>query len=64
MKLPRYARAGTAEVWIVNPLGRTIERHTDPHESIYRQLRMFTDEETVESLVLPALSLSLAELLG
>lgn len=34
-KLPRYGRAGIAEVWIVNLVDRTIEVYRDPHFTGY-----------------------------
>ncbi len=36
VKLPRYARAGVPEVWIVDLEGRGVESHSDPSAEDYR----------------------------
>ena len=58
VKLPLYARAGIGEVWIVDLQGGVIERHTDPSEDGYRGLERARRGETLGSVTLPDLSLS------
>ncbi len=57
VKLPLYAVAGIAEVWLVDLNTNVIERHTEPSESGYRLVRRVGRGETLESVVLPALAL-------
>lgn len=57
VKLPLCARAGIAEVWLVDLNVDLIERHTEPSENGYRLLRRAGRGETLESVVLPTLTL-------
>ena len=57
VKLPLYARAGIAEVWLVDLNANVVERHTEPSENGYRLARRAGRGETLESVVLPALAL-------
>ena len=57
VKLPLYARAGIAEVWLVDLTANVIERHTEPSENGYRLVRRAGRGESLESVVLPALTL-------
>ncbi len=57
VKLPLYARAGIAEVWLVDLNANVIERHTEPSENGYRLVRRAGRGESLESVVLPALTL-------
>jgi Uma2 family endonuclease len=63
-KLSLYARAGIQEVWIVDLAGEVIERHTDPSGDGYRGLKRARRGETLESVTLPTLSLSVDDVLG
>jgi Uma2 family endonuclease len=56
VKLPLYARAGIAEVWLVDLNGGAIERHTEPSENGYRLVRRAMPGETLESAALPGLA--------
>jgi Uma2 family endonuclease len=64
VKLPLYARAEIAEVWIVDLNGGIIERYTEPSEEGYRLARRAGRGETLESAVLPALTLPVDAALG
>jgi Uma2 family endonuclease len=64
VKLPLYARVGIAEVWLVDLNADSIERHTEPSENGYRLLRRAARGETLESVVLPTLTLSVDAALG
>ena len=64
VKLPLYARAGIAEVWLVDLNANVIERHTEPSENGYRLVRRAGRGEMLESVVLPALTLSVNAALG
>lgn len=64
IKLPLYARAGVREVWIVDLSGEAVERHTEPAGDGYRLVRRAYRGETLESVALPALALSVDAVLG
>ena len=57
VKLPLYARARIAEVWLVDLNADSIERHTEPSENGYRLVRRAGRGEKLESVALPALTL-------
>lgn len=50
-KLPRYAEAGIAEVWIINVDAELLEVHREPFGRVYRQRILFYPSETVQPLV-------------
>jgi Uma2 family endonuclease len=65
VKLPLYARAGIPEAWIVDLAGEAIQRHTEPAEDGYRLVRQARRRgEMLESITLPALTLSVDAVLG
>jgi Uma2 family endonuclease len=64
VKLPLYARAGIAEVWLVDLSEEVVERHTEPSGGGYRLVRRAGREETLESAALPGLVLSVDAVLG
>jgi Uma2 family endonuclease len=64
VKLPLYARSGIAEVWLVDLNGGIFERHTEPSEEGYRLVRRAGRGESLESAVLPALTLPVDVVLG
>ncbi len=64
VKLPLYARSGIAEVWLVDLNAYVTERHTEPSENGYRLLRRAGRGETLESVVLPTLTLPVDAALG
>ena len=66
VKATVYARFGIAEYWIVNVEARVVEIYSGPDaaKGAYRRTRAVTPAETLASEALPALSFSVAELLG
>lgn len=64
VKLPLYAEAGIAEVWIINLKKDIIEVHQNPFGDIYQTVGIFKAGETVRSEVLPDLSLEVDKILG
>jgi Uma2 family endonuclease len=64
LKLPLYARAGIAEVWLVALLPQTIEVYRAPSEDGYGEKRTARRGETVTALNLPGMVLSAADILG
>ncbi len=62
IKLPRYARAGVGELWIVDVAGAAIERFTDPDPTGHYTTRHRSGpNDTVQSVALPDLRLSVTE---
>ena len=61
IKVPLYAQAGVAEVWIVNLSGRTIERYSAPRDGRYTQIAIAAPGDTLASLSLPAFVVPVAQ---
>lgn len=61
-KLPRYAASGIPEVWLADLVDRLVERHSEPHQGVYRHRAIFRPGETVTSTVLPDIAIPVAEL--
>lgn len=57
--LPAYAAAGVAEVWLVLGGKKQIERHTLPVGERYAESRLFSPGDTLISVALEGLSLSM-----
>ena len=64
VKAPLYAAAGIPELWIVDLAGEALEVYQDPDPAGYRRYRRHVRGETVISSTLPALSLTVDEILG
>lgn len=64
IKAPLYAAAGIPELWIVDLAGEALEVYRDPDPAGYRRYRRHLRGETVASGTLPALSLTVDEILG
>jgi Uma2 family endonuclease len=64
VKLPRYARAGIPEGWILDLTGEAIERHNDPSEGGYRRTERARRGETLASEIMPDLILRVDAVLG
>jgi Uma2 family endonuclease len=60
IKRDLYARYGVPEYWLVDPDARTITIYADPHQGRYRDER--TASELIASVIVPGLSVDLAEL--
>jgi Uma2 family endonuclease len=43
-KLPIYAKAGIAEVWIVDVVGKAVEIYAEPSDGIYAALKVVCDD--------------------
>lgn len=57
IKIPRYARSGIAEVWLVDVAGRRVFVHTDPKPSGYEIMRQVSTGELQASQLPVAISL-------
>ena len=64
VKLPRYARAGIPEVWIVDRQGEMVERYNAPHEDGYRRTERARRGESLASEALPGLIVPVNDALG
>lgn len=62
-KVPLYAEAGIPEVWIVALKQRRITRYSEPHNGRYTLVQAFQRDETITSLVLPAIHISVQSIL-
>jgi Uma2 family endonuclease len=63
-KLPLYARAGVAEVWLLDVPGRNITIYRQPAGDAYAQTTRHAGDERFSPLAFPALSVGIADLLG
>ena len=63
VKLPAYARAGIAEIWIVNLNEQTIEVYRQPHFAGYGSKTILCAGDKASPQAFPDVSLDVAELL-
>lgn len=63
-KLPRYAQAGIAEVWIVNLFEQQIEVHQRPSPQGYQHTVIVKGAETVSPAAFPQMTLKASQILG
>ena len=63
-KLPRYAKAGIPEMWLINVGAATIEQYSEPFEDRYLSQRLVGYEQTLRSTSIPNLELAGAAVLG
>jgi Uma2 family endonuclease len=63
-KLPRYARAGIPEVWIVVKQQAHIEVHRDPAGETYRTRTIHPRGTSVSPLAFPDISIAVEEIIG
>ena len=63
-KLPRYARAGIPEVWIVNRPARRIEGYTKPSGDAYTTVRYAGPGETIAPQAFPDIVLEVNRIIG
>ncbi len=59
-----YAEAKIPEFWIVNLLDNIVEVHQNPSNGIYQLVNIFNQDETVQSSILPEISISVDKILG
>lgn len=64
IKLPRYARLGVPEVWIVDVEGQAVEVYRTPSGSGYRDIQRAGLEGDVSPTAFPDLRVSVGDLLG
>jgi Uma2 family endonuclease len=64
VKMPSYARAMIPEAWLLNVIGKTIERYTDSDGTTYRSLTRFKRGQEIPVDAVPGLRLSTTALLG
>lgn len=64
VKLPLYARASIPETWLVNLATETIEVHSEPAPSGYRQTRRAKRGERLESNAVSGLEIFAEDILG
>ncbi|MFN8537528.1 MAG: Uma2 family endonuclease [Thermomicrobiales bacterium] len=64
IKLPHYAEANVAEMWICDLSNGRIERYTEPRNGKYQQLATVGRGEQIASTVLPDLIYDVATILG
>jgi Uma2 family endonuclease len=63
-KLPLYAEAGIAEVWLVNLPADAVEVHRQPRDGRYPGARTARRGETVSPLAFPDVRLRVEDILG
>lgn len=62
LKVPRYARAGIPEVWVVDLQGRRVEVHRSPSLDGYREVSVTRPGDHIAPLAFPDVSLSVDEM--
>jgi Uma2 family endonuclease len=63
-KLPLYAQAQIAEVWLVNLPELCVEVYREPHGDVYESKVTLRSGSTLSPLAFPGIVLSVAEILG
>lgn len=61
VKLPLYAAAGIPEYWILDLKAEQLHVHRDPEGEEYRDVKIFTGEETISPVALSELSIRVTE---
>lgn len=64
VKVPIYARAGVAEVWLVNIPDGQVEVYSDPSEDSYLRADIFGRDSEARSHTVEGLAVNAEELLG
>lgn len=57
-KMPRYASAGILESWLVDVTAQTIARYSEPHGGRYQQVAIAQRGQTLDSVVLPTVTIA------
>jgi Uma2 family endonuclease len=63
-KMPLYAAADIAEVWLIDLVSERIERYTDPQDGRYRFVTFANRGESLASTTIPALVMDANAILG
>jgi Uma2 family endonuclease len=61
-KAHRYAQAGVSDYWVLDVKAKSVIVHRAPREGGYTSVQAFETGQTVESLLKPALAVSVADL--
>jgi Uma2 family endonuclease len=64
VKLPVYARAGVAEVWLVDLQENLVEVHRDPVQGAFRRTRRAFPGEDLEPAGVPGVRVAVREIFG
>ena len=64
VKVPLYAKAGIAEVWLVNIPEELVEVYSGPSDDVYRQVEQFGRGSRVQSRTLEGFGVGVEEILG
>jgi Uma2 family endonuclease len=59
-KLPLYAELGVQHVWLVDPVGKTVEAHAHPDDGTWRHVRVYHGDRPVRIPPFDAVELDLA----
>ena len=63
-KMPRYARAGIPEAWLVDVAADAVTVHTGPGPGGYAREQVFRPGEEIESVAVAGLRVTVAEVVG
>ena len=63
-KIPRYARAGIIEVWLVNLPKGIVEVYSDPDGGKYRSVRRVGRGDSIAPIALPDITIAIGSFLG
>ncbi|MCU0565632.1 MAG: Uma2 family endonuclease [Oculatellaceae cyanobacterium Prado106] len=64
VKIPAYAEAGVAEVWLVDLNGEAIAVHRDPSQQGYRSVQQYGRGESIGISAFPETGIAVDEVLG
>jgi Uma2 family endonuclease len=63
-KVPRYAAAGIAEVWLIDVDNQVVEHYTAPRHGQYGTKRTYEIDQIISTSLLPTLKLAVSEILA
>ncbi len=63
-KLPRYAKSGIREVWLIDVEAGTVEQYTQPASNRYALKQTFKRGELIKSATFPAIALPVDRIFG
>jgi Uma2 family endonuclease len=64
IKVPLYARAGIAELWIIDLADKAIDRHLRPAAGAYRDTARLRPGQRISIAALPRVAFRVADLVG
>jgi Uma2 family endonuclease len=64
VKVSRHARAGVAEVWIIDLSDQVVEVYLDPREGEYRKRRLIAHDEALSPEALPDVKVPIGDVFG